>query len=175
MLPASIASKASKGKGVDDSFWSWSRVVLLVAVIVWQVYTLGRLGAYGSHLVESRDRHEELQGSLRDAQVALSTLHNNSRSCEAGAKEHAAQLAAADRERKALQLKLEEVQEYSMLLNQTASSRESALRAEQAKRLSLEGSVQTLKEQMNLMQGQLVTAQQQQGTLHGGSKRGRHH
>ena len=52
-------------------------------------------------------------------------------------------------------------------------SKEAALRSEQAKRLSLEGSVQTLKEQMNLMQGQLVTAQQQQGTLHGG-KRGRH-
>lgn len=64
-----------------------------------------------------------------------------------------------------------------MLLNQTAAAREGALRAEQAKRLSLEGSVQTLKEQMNLMQGQLVTAQQQQGTLHGGGggKRGRHH
>ena len=55
--------------------------------------------------------------------------------------------------------------------------REGALRAEQAKRLSLEGSVQTLKERMNLMQGQLVTAQQQQGTLHGGTKRGgkQHH
>ena len=30
----------------------------------------------------------------------------------------------------------------------------------------LEASVHSLKEQMSLMQGQLVTAQQQQGTLH---------
>ena len=49
------------------------------------------------------------------------------------------------------------------MLNQTATAREIALRDEQVKRLTLEGSVQTLKEQMNLMQGQLVTAQQQQG------------
>ena len=40
-------------------------------------------------------------------------------------------------------------------------------------RLQLEASVHSLKEQMNLMQGQLVTAQQQQGTLH--KKAGRHH
>ena len=33
--------------------------------------------------------------------------------------------------------------------------------------------VHSLKEQMSLMQGQLVTAQQQQGTLH--KKVGRHH
>ena len=62
------------------------------------------------------------------------------------------------------------------LLNQTATAREISLQAEQAKRLTLEGSVQTLKEQMNLMQGQLVTAQQQQGTLHGGGgSRRKHH
>ena len=36
-----------------------------------------------------------------------------------------------------------------------------------------EASVHSLKEQMSLMQGQLVTAQQQQGTLH--KKVGRHH
>ena len=165
---ASIASKASKGRR--------GRLVLvvvagrpLVVVIVWQVTRLPapRTAATWSRAVTGT-RSCKVRCEMRS-----STLHNNSKSCEAGA-EHAAQLAAADRERKA-PLKLEEVQEYSMLLNQTASSRESALRAEQAKRLSLEGSVQTLKEQMNLMQGQLVTAQQQQGTLHGGSKRGRHH
>ena len=175
MLDGSSSPSSSKSKrGSSEDTFGWARVVLLGAVVIWQVYTLGRLGAYASHLVEARDRHEELQGSLRDAQVALSTLHNNSKHCEAGAKEHATQLADVERERKALQLKLEEVEEYNMLLNQTASAREGALRAEQAKRLSLEGSVQTLKEQMNLMQGQLVTAQQQQGTLHGGSKRGHH-
>ena len=41
-------------------------------------------------------------------------------------------------------------------------------------RIQLEASVHTLKEQMNLMQGQLVTAQQQQGTLHK-KPGGRHH
>ena len=70
------------------------------------------------------------------------------------------------RERKALEFKIEELTELNSWLNQTASTREQALRHEQAKRLTLEGSVQSLKEQMNLMQGQLVTAQQQQGTEH---------
>ena len=41
-------------------------------------------------------------------------------------------------------------------------------------RYSLESSVQSLKEQMNLMQGQLITAQQQQGTLHSGNGK-KHH
>ena len=44
----------------------------------------------------------------------------------------------------------------------------------QAMRYSLESSVQSLKEQMNLMQGQLITAQQQQGTLHSGHGK-KHH
>ena len=52
-------------------------------------------------------------------------------------------------------------------------SKEQALRTEQSMRMQLEASVHSLKEQMNLMQGQLVTAQQQQGTLH--KKGGRHH
>ena len=77
------------------------------------------------------------------------------------------------RERKALEFKIEELTELNSWLNQTASTREQALRHEQAKRLTLEGSVQSLKEQMNLMQGQLVTAQQQQGTLHKGGRK--HH
>ena len=52
-------------------------------------------------------------------------------------------------------------------------SKDQALRTEQSMRMQLEASVHSLKEQMNLMQGQLVTAQQQQGTLH--KKGGRHH
>ena len=62
------------------------------------VAALAGLGSYGSHLVESRDRHEALQGSLRDAEAALTTLHNNSKSCDDASREHAAQLASAERE-----------------------------------------------------------------------------
>ena len=56
------------------------------------------LGSYGAHLVESRDRHEALQGSLRDAEAALTTLQNNSKSCDYASKEHATQLANAERQ-----------------------------------------------------------------------------
>ena len=68
---------------------------------------------------------------------------------------------------------MEELQDLNNWLNQTATARDTSLRAEQAMRFSLESSVQGLKEQMNLMQGQLITAQQQQGTLHSG--RGKKH
>jgi hypothetical protein len=87
----------------------------------------------------------------------------------------------ADKERRKLEqqlrqrdLKVEELQELGSFLNQTAMAREVALRTEQATRLTLESSVQGLKEQMNLMQGQLITAQQQQGTLHSGGRRKKH-
>ena len=69
---------------------------------------------------------------------------------------------------------MEELEELGQFLNQTVAAREVGLRAEQAMRLSLESSVQGLKEQMNLMQGQLITAQQQQGTLHSGRKKSHH-
>ena len=150
------------------------KLLLLAACAIWQVYTMGRLSVYGAHLVESRDRHAELQSSLHDAQAALENLLNSSKSCESAARDHAAALDNAAHEKKALEFKLEELSELNSWLNQTALSREQALRAEQAKRLTLEGSVSSLKEQMNLMQGQLVTAQQQQGSLHRGRKGGHH-
>ena len=152
------------------------RVVLLGAVSLWQIYTIGRLGTYSHHLVESRDRHQELQDALRDAQAALERMQNSTKSCAELAASHANELQAAEQERTSLQYKLEELTELNSMLNQTATAREIALRDEQVKRLTLEGSVQTLKEQMNLMQGQLVTAQQQQGALHGGggSRRTKH-
>ena len=81
--------------------------------------------------------------------------------------------AQADTHRGTRITTVSEAAELNSWLNQTAASREQALRQEQAKRLTLEGSVQSLKEQMNLMQGQLVTAQQQQGTLHKGGRK--HH
>ena len=149
------------------------KVVLLGLTAIWQVYTMGRLSAYGSHLLESRDRHEELQRSLHDAQSALENLLNDTKSCETARRTHAQEMEQGGRERKALEFKIEELTELNSWLNQTASTREQALRHEQAKRLTLEGSVQSLKEQMNLMQGQLVTAQQQQGTLHKGGRK--HH
>ena len=78
MLDGSSSPSSSKSKrGSSEDTFGWARVVLLGAVVIWQVYTLGRLGAYASHLVEARDRHEELQGSLRDAQVALSVHGRN--------------------------------------------------------------------------------------------------
>ena len=76
------------------------KILLLALTAVWQVYTMGRLGSYGSHLIESRDRHDELQRALTDAQAALQNLHNSSRSCESAAQEHAAQLTDAAKERK---------------------------------------------------------------------------
>ena len=57
-----------------------------------------------------------------------------------------------------LQLRFDMLQDENTWLNQTAAAKEAALMNEQATRLSLEGSVQSLKEQMSLMQGQLVTA-----------------
>ena len=81
--------------------------------------------------------------------------------------------AAAERRLEDLQLRFDMLQDENTWLNQTAAAKEAALMNEQATRLSLEGSVQSLKEQMSLMQGQLVTAQQQQGTLHSG--RHKHH
>ena len=153
--------RAKSRTNEQGSAWipTTGRVALLALVVVWQVYTTGRLGAYGMHLVESRDRHEELQQELSGAQRALEALRNNTQRCDAAAKEHAAALASADKERKALQFKLEEVTELNGWLNSTASAREASLRMEQSKRLSLEGSVQSLKEQMNLMQGQLYSTQ----------------
>ena len=156
-----------------ESAPTW-RVLLLVIVVVWQVYTSGRLAAYTTHLVEARDRHEELQSALNDAQDALIALRNHTQSFAQAEKDHAAAIATATKEKRAVQSRLEEVLELNAWLNRTASAREVTLREEQAKRLGLEGSVQSLKEQMNLMQGQLVTAQQQQGMLHGGRRKGKH-
>ena len=96
------------------------KILLLIVTAVWQVYTMGRLGAFGHHLVETRDRHEELQRSLNDAQAALQNLHNASRSCEHTAQDHAAQLEAAARERKTLEFKVEELSElHELTVNST--------------------------------------------------------
>jgi len=58
------------------------------------------------------------------------------------------------------------VQDDNEWLNRTVVAKAEALRSETSARIQLEASVHSLKEQMSLMQGQLVTAQQQQGTLH---------
>ena len=108
---------------------------------------------------------------LQETQEALVRLRNSSASCMQKEAEHVATLAAASQERAVLQQRLNERMELNAWLNQTAAARESALRAEQTKALMLQGSVQSLKEQVNLMQGQLVTAQQQQGTLHSGRRK----
>ena len=56
---------------------------------------MGRLSAYGSHLLESRDRHEELQRSLHDAQSALENLLNDTKSCETAQRTHAQEMEQA--------------------------------------------------------------------------------
>lgn len=66
----------------------------------------------------------------------------------------------------ALKQRLDSVQDDNEWLNRTVMAKEEALRSETSARIQLEASVHSLKEQMSLMQGQLVTAQQQQGTLH---------
>ena len=121
------------------------KIALLGLTAIWQVYTMGRLGAYGGHLLESRDRHDELQRALSDAQNALTSLRNNTNLCEVQAQEHAAKLETAESERKTLEFKIEELQDLNSWLNSTAAARETALRVEQSKRLTLEGSVQSLK------------------------------
>ena len=110
--------------------------------------------------------------ALRDAELRLQSLQNATRDCESGQRDRADHAAAAERRLEDLQLRFDMLQDENTWLNQTAAAKEAALMNEQATRLSLEGSVQSLKEQMSLMQGQLVTAQQQQGTLH--KKGGRH-
>ena len=188
MLPVVSSSSAKRVDDDDDEKYqkrnkkpssdplpSW-HTLLLIGVIVWQVFTIGRFAVYKVHLSESYERHLELQTALSDAQEALARMHNSTRECNAQEEEHARELEAAERERLSLERQLDDERDRVTVLNETATSREIALREEQARRYSLEGSVSTLKEQMNLMQGQLVTAQQQQGTLHGaGGKHGKHH
>ena len=162
-----LKRSASAGSGA----LSGAKMLLLAVLVAWQVYTAGRLSAYGLHLLEARDRQEELQSALDDAEAALVSLRNSTESCAQAEKAHATAMTTAAKEKRAVQYKLDETLEMNAWLNQTASAREASLRAEQAQRLSLEGSVSSLKEQMSLMQGQLVTAQQQQGMLHGGGGR----
>jgi hypothetical protein len=138
-------------RGSKATSFSTARVVMLGVLVVWQMYTSGRLAAYGLHLRESRDRHAELQRSLSDAEATIAAMRNSTQNCADAEKNHASVLANADRERRATQMRLEEVLEMNMWLNQTASARDAALRAEQQQRATLEGSVQSLKEQMNLM------------------------
>ena len=46
-----------------------------------QVYTLSKMGTYSAHIIEGRDRHEELQRSLADAHATISRVANDSRAC----------------------------------------------------------------------------------------------
>ena len=151
-----------KGDGaVEGEGLLWLiKLTLFSGVVIWQAYTTGRLAAYRAHLLEARDRHEELQRSLEETQR---TMRNSSRS-----------MADTERERAELHFKVEEVNDLNAWLNETLITRDAALRSEQALRLSLEASVQSLKEQLNLVQGQLVTSQQQQGTLHARRGKSRH-
>ena len=147
--------------------------IFLGGVLALQLWSVGSLSSYALVLSDSYARHEELQTSLRDAELRLQSLQNATRDCESGQRDRADHAAAAERRLEDLQLRFDMLQDENTWLNQTAAAKEAALMNEQATRLSLEGSVQSLKEQMSLMQGQLVTAQQQQGTLHSG--RHKHH
>ena len=147
--------------------------LFLGGVLALQLWSVGSLSSYALVLSDSYARHEELQTSLRDAELRLQSLQNATRDCESGQRDRADHAAAAERRLEDLQLRFDMLQDENTWLNQTAAAKEAALMNEQATRLSLEGSVQSLKEQMSLMQGQLVTAQQQQGTLHSG--RHKHH
>mmetsp|Transcript_55719 Transcript_55719/g.121324 ORF Transcript_55719/g.121324 Transcript_55719/m.121324 type:complete len:160 (-) Transcript_55719:549-1028(-) len=142
----------------------------LAGVILWQVYNVVSLSWYATELSQSLDRHVHLQGSLRDATGMLQQLRNSTQDCEAERRERANEMSAARQTQDNLKLRLEQLEEENAWLNQTVAAKEAALSTEQARRMQLEGSVQSLKEQMNLMQGQLLTAQQQQGVLHGGKK-----
>ena len=104
------------------------------------------------------------------AQAMIAQLRNNSATqqhlCAMNNREHELALADAVKARAAAQSRLEEMLELSSWLNQTTHAREVALRAEAERRTQAESIIFGLREEMNLLKGQLLTAQQQQGTLH---------
>jgi hypothetical protein len=155
--------------------WGRARLLALALALLWQIHTVGKLGAYYVHLRDAREHHELLQRQLIEADEVIEALRNSTASCALVERRYQAQLDAAARERRDAQYRLESAEELVAILNQTVAARDASVHAEQAKRLSLEGSVQGLREQMNLMQGQLVTAQAQQGQLHSKGHHGEHH
>ena len=111
-------------------------------------------------------KHASLQTALRDAGEAVQLIRNSSVGCEAKQREYAVSMTAARMKEEELQLRLEQLTEENNWLNLTVNARDTSLKAERAQRIQAESSVQGLKEQMNLIQGQLLTAQQQQVNLH---------
>ena len=159
------------------SLWQTARHFALGFLVLWQCYSMARLGVYTTHLRDARDRHAELQDSLAAAQAALAQTRNATHDCAAAERDHTSALAKADRARVALQMRLQELGEMNSWLNITAAARAVALHEQGERWSEAETEAMALKEQLNLVKGQLLTAQQQQGTLHGGGgrKKGGHH
>jgi hypothetical protein len=147
-----------------------TRMGVLCCIVSWQLYSITRLHIYASHLHESYERHAVLTESLNEARVTITQLRNRSASqqelCVRSHHEHMAALADTEKARAAAQIRLDEELELNSWLNQTSSAREAALRTEGERRAQAESTVLGLREEMNLLKGQLLTAQQQQGTLH---------
>jgi len=147
-----------------------TRMGVLCCIVSWQLYSITRLRIYASHLHESYERHAVLSESLSEARMTITQLRNRSASqqelCARSHREHMAALADTEKARAAAQIRLDEELELNSWLNQTSSAREAALRTEGERRAQAESTVLGLREEMNLLKGQLLTAQQQQGTLH---------
>ena len=147
-----------------------TRIGVLCCIVSWQLYSITRLRIYASHLHESYERHAVLTDSLSEARMTITQLRNRSASqqelCARSHREHMAALADTEKARAAAQIRLDEELELNSWLNQTSSAREAALRTEGERRAQAESTVLGLREEMNLLKGQLLTAQQQQGTLH---------
>mmetsp|Transcript_7706 Transcript_7706/g.15423 ORF Transcript_7706/g.15423 Transcript_7706/m.15423 type:complete len:168 (-) Transcript_7706:301-804(-) len=151
----------------------WLKLGCLMCAACVQLWTQGSLTSYAVELREATERHAALQAMLREAEARMRRMKNETRGCETLGRDKASAAGDAKLREVALQQQIDLLQEDNEWLNHSVIAKEEGLRTEQSMRIQLEASVHSLKEQMSLMQGQLVTAQQQQGTLH--KKAGRRH
>ena len=80
-------------QGGGRALWT----LFLGGVLALQLWSVGSLSSYALVLSDSYARHEELQTSLRDAELRLQSLQNATRDCESGQRDRADHAAAAER------------------------------------------------------------------------------
>eukprot|EP00316_Scyphosphaera_apsteinii_P010865 CAMPEP_0119319092 /NCGR_PEP_ID=MMETSP1333-20130426/48454_1 /TAXON_ID=418940 /ORGANISM="Scyphosphaera apsteinii, Strain RCC1455" /LENGTH=74 /DNA_ID=CAMNT_0007325429 /DNA_START=12 /DNA_END=232 /DNA_ORIENTATION=+ len=66
-LPLPSYAKTHPNGSTDKGLRTAGRILVLSALVVLQFYNSYSLSAYGIALEESRERHEQLQSSLREA------------------------------------------------------------------------------------------------------------
>ena len=104
MLPSVMPTNGStfKDKPIASHGGSLWRLVLLAFVVIWLLNTIyeHELTTYEQLLRESRNKHEELQISLKQAQERLLEVHSNFSAClskQTGASKHPNSLPAHHR------------------------------------------------------------------------------